>query len=158
MTEFQQRLDYLNIVGLSTKERSSNKWKLLFTTNVTIFAALLKIVPVGCKDILLPANLIKRSDVNCLTYKSNKEQYNDNIFLLKAVCVHKTGSERFEEETKKKINACLAANPHLLVQNLRGIRLQNLHNIERLAEVNILMYEIEVSHGGIIGELAVRFL
>ena len=33
MTEFQQRLDDLNIVELSTKKRSSTRWKLLFNTN-----------------------------------------------------------------------------------------------------------------------------
>ena len=158
MTEFQQRLDDLNIVELSTRERSSTKWKLLFTTNVTIFAALLKSVPVGCKDILLPPNLVKRSDVNCLTYKSNKERYNDNLCLLRAVCMHKTGNERVEEETKKLLNAYLAANPHLSVQIFRGVGLEDLHIVERLAEVNILVYDIEVSDGGIIGELAERSL
>ena len=158
MTEFQQRLDDLNIVELSTRERSSNKWKLLFTTNVIIFAASLKSVPVGCKDIWLPPNLVKRSDVNCLTYKSNKERYNDNLRLLRAVCMHKTGSERVEEETKKLLSAYLTANPHLSVQNFRGVVLEDLHIVERLAEVNILVYDIEVSDGGIIGELAERSL
>ena len=155
MTEFQQRLDDLKIVELCTRERSSTKGKLLFTTNVTIFAALLKSVPVGCKDILLPPNLIKRSDVNCLT---NKERYIDNLCLLRAVCMHRTGNERLEEETKKLFNAYLTANPHLSVQNFRSVGLEDLHIVERLAEVNILVYDIEVSDGGIIGELAERSL
>ena len=151
MTEFQQRLDDLNIVELSKRERSSTKWKLLFTTNVTIFAALLKGVPVGFKNILLPPNLVKRSDVNCLTYKPNKERYNDNLCLLWAVCMHKTGNERVEEETKKLLNAYLTANPHLSVQNFQGVALEDLHFVERLAEVKTLVYEIEVSDGGIVG-------
>ena len=74
MLELQQKLDHLNIVELSTRERYSTKWKLLFTTNKTIFAALLKSVPVGCEDSLLPPKLIRRSDVKCLTYKFNKER------------------------------------------------------------------------------------
>ena len=154
MTEFQQRLDDLNIVELSTRERSSTKWKVLLTTNVNIFPALLKSVPVGCKDILLPTNLVERSDVNCFTYKSNKERYNDNLCLLRAVCMHKTGNERVEEETKKLLNAYLTANPQLSVQNFRGVGLEDLHIVERLAEVNILVYDNEVSDGGNIGELA----
>ena len=123
---------------------------------VTIFVALLKSVPVGCKDILLPPNLVKRIDVNCLFYKSNKERYNDNLCLLGAVCMHKTGNERAQEETKKLFNAYLTANPHLSVQDFRGVGL-DLHIVERLAEVNILVYDIEVSDGGSIGELAERF-
>ena len=158
MTEFLQRLDDLNIVELSTRERSSTKWKLLFLTKVTIFAALLKFVPVGCKDTLLPLNIVKRSGVNCLTYKYNKESYNDKLCLLGAVCMHKTGNERVEEETKKLLNAYLTANPHLSVQNFRGVGLEDLHIVERLAEVNILVYDLEVSNGGNIGELAERSL
>ena len=155
MVDLQQRLDDWNIVKLSTRERSSTKWKLLFTT---IFAALLKGVPVGYKDILLPPKLVKRSGVNCFTYTSNKERYNDNLRLLRAVCMHKTGSERVEEETKKLPNAYLTANPHLSVQNFREIGLKDLHLVERLAEVTILVYDIEVLDGGIIGELAERSL
>ena len=74
MLETQQKLDHLNIVELSTRERSSTKRKLLFNTNVTTFTALLKSVPVGCEDNLLPPNLVRRSDVKCLTFKSNKER------------------------------------------------------------------------------------
>ena len=111
MTEFQQRLDDLNIVELSTRERPSTKWELLFTTNVTNFAALLKSVPVGCKDNLLPPNLVKRSDVNCLAYKSNKQRYNDNLCFLRAVCKYKTGNERVEEETKKTTQCLSHSQP-----------------------------------------------
>ena len=134
------------------------KRKLLFTTNVTIFAALLKVFLVSCEDILLPPNLVKRSDVNCLTYKSNKERYNDNLCSLRAVCMHKTGKKTVEEEAKRLFIAYLTANPHLSVQNFRGVGLEGLHIVERLAEVNILMYDIQVSDGGIFGKLVERFL
>ena len=87
--------------------------EIVFFTNATIFAALLKSFPVGCIDILLPPNLVKLRDVNCLTYKSNKERYNDNFCFLWAVCMHKTGNERVEEETKKLFDAFFTANPHL---------------------------------------------
>ena len=119
---------------------------------------MLKSVPVGCRDILLPPNLVKRSDVNCLAYKSNKERCNDNICLPRAVCMHKTGNERVEEETKKLFNAYLTANPHLSVQDFRGVGLEDLHIAERPAEVNFLVYDIEVSDSGVIGELADRSL
>ena len=115
---------------------------------------MLKSFPVGCKDILLPFNRVKRSDVDCLTYKCNKERYNDNLCLLRAMCMHKTVKERVAEETKKLFNSYLTANPHLSAQNFRGVGLEDLHIVERLTEVNILVYDIEVSDGGIIGELA----
>ena len=121
MREFQHRLDDLNIVELSTRERSSTKWKLLFSTNVTIFAALLKSVPVVCKDILLTSSLVRRSDVNCLTYKSNKERYNDKHCFLRSLCIHNTESQKLEEETKKLFNAYLTVYLHVSVQNYRCV-------------------------------------
>ena len=72
--------------------------------------------------------------------------------------MHKTGNERVEEETKKLFNAYLTANQHLSVQNFRGVGLEDLQMVDRLAEVNILVSEIEVSDGGIFGELSERSL
>ena len=149
--EFQQRLDDVIIVELSTRERYSTKWKSLFSTNVTIFAALLNRVPFGCRDMLLPSNVIKQNDFNCLTYKSNYERYNDNLCLIRAVCMHRTGKKMLEEGTNILFKAYLTANPHLSVQNMRGVRLVDLHIVDRLAEVNILVHDIEVLDGAIIG-------
>ena len=59
---------------------------------------------------------------------------------------------------KKLFNAYLTANPQFSVENFRGVGLEDLHIVERLAEVNILVYDNEVSDGGIIGELAERSL
>ena len=54
MLELQNILDDLNIMELSTRERFSNKKTFVFPTKLTVFAALLESVPVGCKIVLLP--------------------------------------------------------------------------------------------------------
>ena len=74
------------------------------------------------------------------------------------MCKHKTGNETVEEETKKLFNAYLTANSHSSVQNFRVVGLDDLHIVERLAEVSILVYDIEVSDGRITVELADRSL
>ena len=148
LLELQKTVDEVNIVELSTRDRNSTKWKFLFATNE----------PVGCKDDLLPHHLVKRADVNCLTYKVNKERYNDNFCLLRAVCMHKTGTERLKKETSKLLKALLDINWNLSVENFRGIALEDIHVVEDLAKVNILVYDIEVSENGIVGELAQRSL
>ena len=104
MLELQNILDKINIVKLNTRERSSAIWKFLIATNVTVFATLLKSVLVGCKNVLLTPRNVKRTDVTCLSYKANKERYNDNLCLLRPVCMHKTGTEKLEEETSKLPN------------------------------------------------------
>ena len=77
-----------------------------------------------------------------------------NFCLLRAVCTHKTRNERVEEGSKNLFNAHLTANPHLLVQNFRGVGIEDIHIVEGLAEVSILVYDIEVAGVGVIGELA----
>ena len=72
--------------------------------------------------------------------------------------MHKTGTERLEEETSKLLNALLDINSNLSVENFRGVALEDIHVVEDLAKVNILVYDIEVSENGIVGELAQRSL
>ena len=49
-------------------------------TNLTVFAALLKDIPMGCRDAVLPDPLLKNHSVNCLTFEQNTRQpYNDNL-------------------------------------------------------------------------------
>ena len=66
--------------------------------------------------------------------------------------------KRVEDETKKLFNAYRTANPYLSVLDFQGVGLEDLHLVERQAEVNLSVCDIEVSDGGIIGELAERSL
>ena len=121
MLELQNNLDDNNFVELSTREKSATKRKFLFPTNVTILAALLKSVPVECKDVLLRPRLVKRADVNCVTYKANKERYIENLCLLKAIRFHKTGTESLDEETSKFLDQYLDINPNVAAEKFRDV-------------------------------------
>ena len=72
--------------------------------------------------------------------------------------MHKTGTKRSEEETSKLLNALLDINSNLIVEIFRGVALEDIHVVEDLAKVNILVYDFEVSENGIVGELAQRSL
>ena len=66
----------MDIVDLCTREREREpipKWKF-YMTNLTVFAALLKDVPMGCKDFVLPEPLLKNQNVNCLTYEQDTKK------------------------------------------------------------------------------------
>ena len=52
MTNLKDRMQEMDIVDICTRERSNTKWKFYKLTNLTIFASLLKDVPMGCKDSL----------------------------------------------------------------------------------------------------------
>ena len=67
ITNLKEKLQKMDIVDLCTQERANTKWKFYKLTNLTVFAALLKDVPMGCKDSVLPEPLLKNQNVNCLT-------------------------------------------------------------------------------------------
>ena len=62
-------------------------------------------VPVVSADGLTPPHLVKRRENFHFTYKTNKEQYNESLRVLRVVCMHKTDRERLEEEILKFLDA-----------------------------------------------------
>ena len=46
----KEKLQKMDIIDLCTRERVNTKWKFYKLTNVTFSAALLKDIPMGCKD------------------------------------------------------------------------------------------------------------
>ena len=95
ITNTKEKLQETDIVDLCTRERANTKWKFYRLTNLTIFAALLKHMPMGCKDSVLPEPLLKNQNVNCLTFEKNRgKPYNDSLCLFRAVALHLFGNER----------------------------------------------------------------
>ena len=89
ITNMKEKLQKMDIVDLCTRERANTKWKFYNLTNLTVFAALLQDVPMGCKDTVLPEPLLRNRNVNCLIYEKNTLQpYNDNLCLLRSFALH----------------------------------------------------------------------
>ena len=117
VTHLKVKLQKRDIVNLCTRERANTNCKFYKLTNLTVFAALLKDVPMGCKDSVLPEPLLKNRNVNCLTFakKNTRKPYNSNLCLFRAVAMHLIGNERLEEEISKffnlLLNSCGEADP-----------------------------------------------
>ena len=71
MTHLKDKMQKMDIGDLCTPERANTKWNFYKLTNLTIFASLLKDVPMGCKDTLLPEPLLRNFNVNCPTFEKN---------------------------------------------------------------------------------------
>ena len=81
-------------------------WRFQKLKRLTVFAALLKDVPMGCKDAVLPEPLLKNHTINCLTFEENARQlYEDNLCLFRALALFLPGNQELEEETSKNFNA-----------------------------------------------------
>ena len=114
MAKLKETLKKTDVIESSTKERSNTKWRFSKLTNLTIFAPLLKDIPMGCKDAVRPESVLRNPSIKCLTYEQiAKKTYKDNLCLFRALALHLQGNERLEEETSKLFNLFLvnSTNP-----------------------------------------------
>ena len=82
MTKLKKILKKTDLIESCTKERSNRKWRFFEVTNLTIFAALLRDIPMGCKDAVLPESLLRNHSINCLTYEQNTKKNTKTIFVF----------------------------------------------------------------------------
>ena len=150
--------DFLNksdVIESCSRERLSSKRRFYKLTNLTVFAALLKDVPMGCKDAVSPEPLLKKCTINCLTFEENTRQpYKDNMCLFRALALHMHRNQRLEEETSKILNLFIIKMDGLSADQPQGVHMNDIHFVEDLLTLNILLYDLDIVDGNIIGELA----
>ena len=146
-----------DVIGSCNRERMNTKWRFYKLTNLPVFAALLKDVPMGCKNAVLPEHLLKNHTINCLTLEeSTRQPYNDNLCLFRALALHLHGTQRLEEETSKLFNLFLNKMDGLSADQFQGVRMNDISIVEDLLTLSILLYDIDIVDGNIVGELARR--
>ena len=154
LKEFLNKTD---VIQSCSRERMNTKWRFYKLTNLTVFAALLKGVPMGCKNAVLPEPLLKNQTINCLTYEENTRQpYNDNLCLFRALAFQLHGNQRLEEETSKLFNLFINKMDGLSADHFQGVHMNDIPFVEDLLTLNIVLYDVDIVDGNIIGELARR--
>ena len=157
MTKSKEILKKTDVIESCTKERSNTKWRFFKLTNLTIFAALLRDILMGCKDAVLPESLLKNHTVNCLTYEQNtKKPYKGDLCLFRALALHLHGNERLEEETSKLFNLFLVNSTNPDPSRFQGVCMVDIPSVEDILGINIFIYDIDIIHGAMVGELARR--
>ena len=150
-------LDKTDVIESCSRERMNTKWRFYKLTNLTLFAALLKDVPMGCKNAVLLEPLPKNHTINRLTFEKNTRQpYNDNLCLFRVLVLHMHGNQRLEEETSKLIKLFINKMDRLSPNQFQGVRMNDIPTVEGLLIRNILLYDIDIVDGNIVGELARR--
>ena len=111
----------------------------------------------GCKDADLSKPLLKNCTTNCLTYEENTRQpYNDNLCLFLALALHSHGTQRVENEMSKLFILFLIKMDGLSPTQLQGVHMIDIPTVEYLGTLDILLYDIDIVYGNIVGELARR--
>ena len=128
-------------------------------THVTIFAALLKNVPMGFPDSVIPEPFLRNNHVNCLVSDQNtKQPYKDILCLFRALAVRlygKTSLEKFEKSISRSSYDFLekfGGDP----KQFRGDSMDNPPIGEDELEKNIFIYDIDIEDGDFVFELARR--
>ena len=158
--ELAKLKDFLNktdVIESCTREKMNKKWRFHKSTNLTVFAALLKDILMGCMDAVLPEPLLRNGTINCLTFEENTRQpYNDNLSLFRALALHMHGSQRLEVKTSELFNLFINKMDGLTLNQFQGVHMNDIPTVEDLLTLNILLYDINIVDGNIIGELARR--
>ena len=157
MAKLKDFLNKTDVIESCSRERMNTKWRFYKLTNLTVFAALLKGVPMGCKNAVLPKPLLKNHTINYLTYEENTTQpYNDNLCLFRALALHMHGNQELEEETSKLFNLFINKMDGLSADQFQGVHMNDFPIVEDLLTLNILLYDIDIVDGNIVGELPRR--
>ena len=157
MAKLREILKKTDVIESCTKERSNTKWMFFKLTNLTIFAALLKDIPMGCKDAVLLESLLRNLSINCLTYEQNsKKTDKENLCLFRALALHLLGNERLEEETSKLFNLFLVNSTNLDLSKFQGVCRDYIPSVEDMVGINFFLYNIDLIDNAMVGELARR--
>ena len=152
--------DFLNktdVIESCSRERMNIKWRFYKLTYLTVFAALLKDVPMGRKNAVLPKPLLRNGTINCLTYEKNTRQpTNDNLCLFRVLALHLHGTQRMEAETSNLFNLLIKKMDGLSPNRLQGVQMNDIPIVEDLITLNIVLYDIHIVDGNIMRELAWR--
>ena len=146
MSKLKKILKKTDVIESCTKERSNTKWRFFKLTNLTVFAALLRDIPRGCKDAVLPESLSKNHTVNCLTFeKKTRKPYNDNLCLFRAIALHLFGNERLEEETSKLFNLFLINSTNPDPSKFQEVCMDDIPSVEDIVRINIFTWLCHIS-------------
>ena len=146
-----------DVIESCSRERTNTKWKFYKLTNLTVFAALLKDIPMGRKNAVLHELLLRNGTINCLTYEENTRQpYFDNLCLFRALALHLHSTQQLEKDISKMFYLFINKTDGLSPNQFHGNHMNDILTVEDLLTLNNLLYDIDNVDGNIIGELARR--
>ena len=115
----------MDLIETCAQEKANTKWRYALTTNVTIFCVLLNNIPMEYLDAVIPEQLLRRRDVNCLVTNGYGETYKDYLCLFRAVAVHLYGSAKLETNAAKLFSDVLHESGHEAME-FRGVSMDHL--------------------------------
>ena len=108
LAKLKDMIGKTEVIESCGRVRMNTKWRFYKLTNLTVFNALLKDVPMVCKEAVLQNFFHKKGTINCLTLQENTEHpYDDNLCLFRVLVLHLHGNQQLEEETSKFLKSSI---------------------------------------------------
>ena len=149
--------DFLNrtdVIELCSREKMNTKWWFYKLTNMAVFAAFLKDVPLGCRDAVLREPLLENLTINCFTFAENTRQpYKDKLCLFWAVALHLHGNQKLEIKISNCFNLFMSWKVGLSLSQFQRVLLNDIPFVEDLLLLNIHFYDVDIVKGNTISEL-----
>ena len=142
------------IVLLIAQEKANTKWKFYKIMNIKNSASLLKDIPIGCKDTVLPEPISKSTKGIVLLSRGIRQPYNENLCLLRAPALYLHGNDKLEEETAKILKLFPAKSEERDPSNIHGFQKNHIPNVADNLQLNIFLYYRDFVDGEFIGQLA----
>ena len=157
LTKLKDILNKTVLINWCSRERMNTKWRFYKVKDLTVFAALFKDVPMGCKDAVLPKLQRKNHTINCLNFHENARQpYSDNLCLFRGLALHLHWNQKLEEETLKIFNLFINRMDGLTPPQFQRVHKNDIPVVEDLLHLIIFLYEKDIVDGKITGEIAQR--
>ena len=138
MITSKEKEEKLDFVEKRILERRNTKWRFKLIANVTNFAALLKNIPIGCPDSVLPEPSLRHTEVNCLLSNKKKEPYKDHIGLFRALVMYMKGHNDLDSHTSRYFSEFIS-KPGYDPKNFLEISVEVLPAVDELIERNIFV-------------------
>ena len=149
MVKLLETLSSKNLNEILADERPDTKWKFFTVTNMTVYATHLDEVPLGCIKVSIPAYILHHNRINCLlSNRQTKEQYSDNLCMFRAVAMHKltsSSSVDFAGGIETMVQQFLSRylnETGVESRYFKGVPDKNIDTLEKICEVDILMYTV----------------
>ena len=102
MVYLNEKLYKMDLVDHCTRIRANFKWRFCKLTNVTIFTSLVKNLPMGFQNTVLPNHPLQNHHINCLTFQgSTRKLYKDHFSLFQALTSQLHSNDNLEEDNSK---------------------------------------------------------
>ena len=136
---FYKALEEIDALEYARLQRPNSKWMVEAVCNLTFFVYKIRDHPIGaCSD--LPEYILKnQAIVSLISSPSSNKPYKDNLCIFRCIALHK-GTHRcmLEKKTKAMLKEYTSQNP----KDFAGVKLDQLHQLEDLFQVNIVVYEL----------------